>query len=95
MPAIIAVDALAHWCLPRRLLVLPLLPIVYIGWALVDRLVPALLMWNQLEPSELRRLLYERWSALSRPALYASVVLFCVLAVRALWRRHVRVRVRE
>ena len=65
-----ALRRLAGW---MRLLPLP--PIAYIAWRAFDELAPALLHAGELDTAEFQRLLYERWSALSRPALYASALM--------------------
>jgi hypothetical protein len=62
-----------------------LLPAGYITWRVFDEFGPVLLHWQELETTDLRRLAYERWSAVSRPALIACVVL---LSLVWLLRRH-------
>ena len=57
----------------------PLLPAGYVAWKVFDEFAPILLHWEEMDASDFRRLLYERWSAISRPALLASAVLLALL----------------
>jgi hypothetical protein len=79
-----ALRRLAGW---MRLLPLP--PIAYIAWRAFDELAPALLHAGELDTAEFQRLLYERWSALSRPALYASALMLGLLGLGILLRARV------
>jgi hypothetical protein len=66
---------------------LMLAPIACAGFVTVNELGPVLLNAGQLERSEFERLLYERWSALSWPLLYADAVIFVLLVVGSVLRR--------
>ena len=57
----------------------PLLPAGYIAWKAFDEFAPVLLHWQDMDASDFRRLVYERWSAVSRPALVACAVLLALL----------------
>src|SRR5947208_16264324 len=62
--------------------VLPLLPALFVGWVFVDEFTAVLMYWGQMDSSEFRRLLYERWSVASRPTLVACAVLLVLQWIR-------------
>jgi hypothetical protein len=60
---------------------------VSMAYAVFREFGPVLVHAKEMEPSDFRRLLYERWSEVSRPALYACAGVLTLLASRALTSR--------
>ena len=79
LPAFVALNALALVRLRSFMRLAALVPAVYVGWILIGEFAPVLLHAQQMEPSDFRRLLYERWSAASRPALTGTAVVLALL----------------
>ena len=86
LPAFIALDAFALVRFRGWARLLPLVPAAYMGWTLSVEFGPGLLHWREMDPSDFRRFMYERWSAVSRPAIYASVFVLALLVLRRLRR---------
>jgi hypothetical protein len=86
LPAFIALEAWALWRFSGWARIVPLIPGLYVGWTLFDEFAPIVLHGQDLESSDFRRLLYERWSAESRTALVASAVVVALLCLRKMKR---------
>src|SRR5690348_2617564 len=84
LPAFVALEAWALWRFSGWARIVPLVPGLYVGWTLFDEFAPIVLHGQELESSDFRRLLYERWSAESRTALVASAVVLALLWLRKL-----------
>lgn len=86
LPLFIALAALAITRFTGWIRIVPFVPAAYVGWMLFAEFGPVLLHWQDLDASDFRRLLYERWSAASRPALVASAVMLGLLLLHKLKR---------
>lgn len=62
------------------------IPAISIGWTVVREVIPILVHWNEMDRTDLYRIIYERWSAESRPALTGSAVLAALLLLSRLRR---------
>lgn len=89
LPAFAGLEAWTAIRFPGWTRIILLLPGLYVGWAVFNEAWPVVLHWQELDPSDLRRLLYERWSAVSRVSLDASAVWLALLGLCGIrhWRR--------
>jgi hypothetical protein len=97
LPAFAALSTFAVASSRGALRLLQLVPALYMAWALLDEFAPVLLHAPELESSDFYRLLYERWSALSRLAGYSMLIVVALLLLGALagrlrrfWKRRPR-----
>ena len=84
LPASAALSTFAVASSRGPLRLLQLVPALYMAWALLDEFAPVLLQAPELESSDFYRLLYERWSALSRLAGYSMLIVVALLLLGAL-----------
>ena len=87
LPAFFVLDAFALLTLRGWTRLLPIAASVYIGWTLLVEFGPLALHRSEMDPSDFQRLFYERWSAVSEPALQAAALVLAVLLLRRLWRK--------
>lgn len=91
LPLFIALDALALIRFRGWARLLPVAAAAYMAWILLVEFAPVFLHWREMDPSDFRRLTYERWSAVARPAIHAGLFVLALLLLRSFsrWRRDV------
>jgi len=87
LPAFFVLDALALFRLRGWTRLLPVAATLYIGGMLLVEFGPLALHGSEMDRSDFQRLLYERWSAVSRPALHAAAFVLAALLLHGLRRQ--------